>query len=70
MGQNGVGNVTQGKSRAPKTGTPGSVYEQVDDNGNVMSRTKYGDNGKPEYRDDLQGRPHFDKKTGKYLNKH
>ena len=31
-------NVTQGKSRAPKEGDPGSTYEQVD-KGNVISRT-------------------------------
>ena len=62
--------ITRGKSRAPETGTPGSVYEQVDNNGNVMSRTKYGSNGRPEYRDDLTGRPHYDKNTGQYLKQH
>ena len=67
---NSEGAVSSGKARAPKTGEPGSTYEQLDDNGNVRSRTKYGDNGKPEYRDDLTGRPHYDKKTGQYLEQH
>lgn len=62
--------VTRGRSRAPETGEPGSIYEQIDNNGNVRSRTRYGENGRPEYRDDLAGRPHFDKKTGQYLDQH
>jgi len=35
-----------------------------------MSRTHYGENGKVEYRDDLTGRPHFDKNTQQYLDQH
>jgi hypothetical protein len=35
-----------------------------------MTRTKYGENGKVEYRDDLLGRPHFDKNIGEYLTQH
>lgn len=35
-----------------------------------MSRTKYGENGRPEYREDLTGRPHYDKNTGEYLEQH
>lgn len=35
-----------------------------------MSRMKYGENGRPEYREDLTGRPHYDKSTGEYLNQH
>ncbi len=27
-----------------------------------MSRTTYGNNGQPEYRDDYKGKPHYDKK--------
>ena len=69
-GKGNTGRVTQGKPRAPKTGTPGSVYEQVDNEGNVMSRTTYGNNGQPEHRDDYKGKPHYDKKTGKYLRQH
>ena len=70
QGDSEPGEVTQGKSRAPKNGRPGSIYEQVDNNGNVTSRTEYGDNGKPEYRDDLSGRPHYDKNTDQYLDQH
>ena len=69
-GDSETDNVTKGKSRAPEKGTPGSVYEQIDDKGNVMSKTKYGENGKPEYRDDLMGKPHYDKSTGQYLDQH
>ena len=63
----GTGEVTQGKSRAPQSGKPGSIYEQVDDKGNVMSRAKYGNNGLVEYRDDLTGKAHFDKEVGNIL---
>lgn len=35
-----------------------------------MSRTTYGENGKPKYRDDFTGRPHFDKETQQYLDQH
>ncbi|MDR7814699.1 RHS repeat domain-containing protein [Lacrimispora sp.] len=70
-GESGAeGEMTKGKSRAPAEGEPGSTYDQVDDKGEVMSETKYGDNRKPEYRDDLKGRPHYDKKTGQYLDQH
>ena len=36
-----------GKSRAPKKGVPNSIYEQVDDEGKVRSRTFYDENGHP-----------------------
>lgn len=62
--------VKQGKSRAPATGEPGTTYEQLDDKGKVVSRTKYGKNKKPEYRQDFDGKPHYSKKEGKYLNPH
>lgn len=62
-------NVTRGKSRAPSTGEPGSTYEQVDDKGNVVSRTKYGNNGKPEYRQDYS-HEHYSKEIGEYLQPH
>ncbi|WP_394917857.1 RHS repeat-associated core domain-containing protein [uncultured Robinsoniella sp.] len=61
---------TQGKSRASEKDEPGSTYEQVDDKGNVTSKTKYGANVKPEYRDDYTGKAHYDKKTGQYLKPH
>lgn len=35
-----------------------------------MSRTKYGENGRSEYREDLTGRVHYDKNTGEYLNQY
>ena len=69
-GESEANKKNSGKSRAPETGTPGSSYEQVDDKGNVMPRTKYGENGRPEYREDLTGRPHYDKNTGEYLEQH
>lgn len=62
--------VKQGKSRAPATGEPGTTYEQLDDKEKVVSRTKYGKNKKPEYRQDFDGKPHYSKKEGKYLNPH
>ena len=65
-----TGKITSGKLRAPETGTPGSIYEQIDNKGDVMSRTKYGENGRPEYRDDLMGRAHYDKTRGEYLDQH
>lgn len=37
--------------------------------GNVVSRTKYGNNRKPEYREDY-GHTHHDKNTGKDLQPH
>lgn len=33
-------------------------------------RTKYNENGKQAYRDDLTGKPHYSKEEGKYLDKH
>lgn len=60
-------NIKSGKSKAPDTGEPGSVYEQIDDLGELKSRTTYGENGKIKYRDDYKGRAHYDKKTKKYL---
>ncbi|MDF2474277.1 MAG: repeat-associated core domain protein, partial [Anaerocolumna sp.] len=66
---NGEPNVTQGKSRAPSTGEPGSTYEQVDNKGNVVSRTKYGPNRKPEYRQDYS-HEHYSKEEGEYLQPH
>ena len=68
-GDNSV-EVERGMSRAPKEGKPGTIYEQVDNNGNVMFRTVYGENGKPAYRDDITGRPHYHKSTGRYLDQH
>src|SRR5262249_32194456 len=37
--------VSSGTSRAPMKGEPNSIYEQVDPNGNLRSRTFYDDNG-------------------------
>ncbi len=61
--------VTRGKSKAPKQGQSDSLYEQVDNNGKVMSRTKYGKNQKPEFRQDYN-HPHYSKELGKYLKPH
>ena len=44
---------TQGKGRAPKEGKPDSIYEQVDDKGNVKSRTFYDENGRSFSRQDF-----------------
>jgi hypothetical protein len=62
-------NVTKGKSRAPSTGDLGSIYEQVDDKGKVMSRTKYGKNRKPECRQDYT-HTHYSKEYKEYLKPH
>jgi len=35
-----------------------------------MSRTKYGENGRVQYRDDYAGKAHYDKECGEYLNPH
>jgi len=69
-GESDSATLKRGKSRAPEEGTPGSVYEQIDQNGNVVRRTTYGSNGKPAYRDDLAGKPHFDKASQQYLMPH
>lgn len=58
-----------GTSRAPKQGEPDSSYEQKDSEGNTRSKTKYNDKGLPGTRDDYD-HSHYDKKTGKKLNKH
>jgi RHS repeat-associated protein len=47
----------QGKSRSPKKGEPNSIYEQVDENGNVLSRTFYDENGNSFARQDFN-HPH------------
>jgi len=52
--------VTQGKSQASNKGDPGSTYEEVDNDGNVKSQTKYGENGKTKYWDDYTHN-HYDK---------
>ena len=65
-----ISEISKGTSRASKTGKPGSFYWQADQHGNILSKTRYGKNGKPEYRDDLAGRPHYDKKSGQYLKRH
>jgi hypothetical protein len=45
--------VQQGKGRAPQQGRPNSIYEQVDDKGNVRSRTFYDENGRSFSRQDF-----------------
>jgi hypothetical protein len=49
--------VEQGKSQAPKLGTPDSIYEQIGDDGSVNSRTYYDENGRQFSRQDYN-RPH------------
>jgi len=44
--------VEQGKSQAPKVGTPDSIYEQIGDDGSVNSRTYYDENGRQFSRQD------------------
>lgn len=39
----------------------GSSYEQIADKENVIPRTTYGSNCKPEYWDYLNGRSHYEK---------
>jgi uncharacterized protein YxeA len=63
------GNIARGKSQAPPQGEPNSTYEQVDDKGNLRSRTHYNENGQAETRDDFD-HEHFDKKTQRYLKLH
>jgi len=49
--------VSSGASRAPKQGTPNSIYEQIGPDGKVRSRTFYDDNGNPFARQDFD-HPH------------
>lgn len=42
----------QGRGRAPHNGDPNSIYEQVDESGNVRSRTYYDENGHSFTRQD------------------
>jgi hypothetical protein len=68
--------VIRGKSLAPKKGTPGSVYEKVDneDSNLVVSRTTYDNNGYPAAREDYykgsNPQAHFDKESGASLKNH
>jgi len=48
--------ITSGEQRAPKSGPPNSIYEQVQ-NGEVKSRTFYDGNGRPFNRQDFS-HPH------------
>jgi len=54
---NNCGFAARGAGKAGKTGTPNSIYEQLDDAGNVRSRTFYGENGRPFSRQDFD-HPH------------
>lgn len=49
--------ITSGAGKAGKTGTPNSIYEQLDDAGNVRSRTFYDENGRSFSRQDFD-HPH------------
>ena len=49
--------ITSGAGRASRTGTPNSIYEQLDDAGNLKSRTFYDENGRPFSRQDFD-HPH------------
>ena len=42
-----------GKSQAPKNSTPNSIYEQLNPDGTVRSRTFYDSNGNPFSRQDF-----------------
>lgn len=60
--------LTQGTSRAPRRGEPNTIYEQIDENGNVRSRTYYDENGYPFAREDFDHshggmQPHEHKRT-------
>ncbi len=44
---------TTSKSRAPKVGQPNSIWEQVDEAGNIRSRTYYDGAGRPLIRQDF-----------------
>jgi hypothetical protein len=56
--------VTSGMGRHPRSGTPNSIYEQLDSGGNVRSRTFYDENGRPFTRQD------FDHTHGKIQGPH
>ena len=69
--------VEQGKSKPPKKGDPNSTYEQLDnETGEVVSRTKYDQNGNLTQREDYykgsenNRHTHYDKQTGKTLEDH
>jgi hypothetical protein len=67
----GAGKVTQGTSKGVESGAePNSVYEQFDSKGNLMKRYFYDDQGRMISRQDFTGKPHYDKVTGQYLDKH
>lgn len=45
--------------------TPNSIYEQINNDGTVKSRTFYDENGRQFSRQDYD-QPHFDIKTKQY----
>jgi RHS repeat-associated protein len=61
--------IDQGAGRAPSTGEPNSIYEQLNSDGSVKSRTFYNEDGQPFARQDFD-HEHFDKDTQQYLQPH
>ena len=64
-----AGKVKSGKGSPPKTSDPDSIYEQRGEDGKVRKRSYYNEHGKQSKRQDYD-HPHFDKKSGKYLEPH
>ena len=61
--------ITNGTSRPPKQSTPDSIYEQLNPDGTVKSRSFYDSNGNQFARQEFD-HTHFDKDTQQLLGPH
>jgi hypothetical protein len=61
--------ITSGTSRAPKEGAKNSIYEQLNPDGTVKSRTFYDEGGKPFSRQDFD-HEHYIKELDNYYQPH
>ena len=61
--------INKGYSRPNQVGEPNSIYEQLNPDGTVKSRTFFDENGREFSRQDFD-HPHFDKNTQQYYQPH
>ncbi len=62
--------INSGKGRPPKTSEPNSIYEQLNDDGTVKSRSFYNENGNQFSRQDFAGKSHYSKELNEWLVEH
>ncbi len=61
--------ITTGNSKPPDNSTPNTIYEQLNPDGTVKSRSFYDENGREFSRQDFD-HEHFDKTTQQYYEPH